>query len=199
MIFEFEITSEENADFSRLIKIKEDQTFLDLHKAIQRAVGYDDSQMASFYTIDKHGERDREITLFEMSEDEEELETFVMDVTKIREIIKGKIDSLLYVYDFFSDRYFNVSLVEKSDEEGIKYPVCTLCLGDAPEQSSDDEDSFMSSKSKYDDEDDDMFMNEELAYKKSSKKKDYYDDPYLMDDLDDGFEYENIDDYEDLL
>ena len=184
MIFEFEITSTESADFSRLIKIKEDQTFLELHNAIQRCVGYDDSQLASFYILDAMGQRNKEISLFEMADEEDEIDNFVMDVTMIKEAFKGDEKSLVYVFDFFGDRFFTLSLVDKSAEELIDYPICTLCLGDAPEQISEDQS---------------LFMEEEIADKKSDKIDDYLNDPYLMDEPDENVEFENLDDYQDIL
>lgn len=184
MVYEFEITSEEKADFSRMIKIKEDQTFLELHNAIQSSVGYDDTQMASFYTIDSLGMRSKEVSLFEMSDDDNDIDAFVMDVTMIREVVNEKNKTLVYVFDFFGDRSFTINFIGEEDEEVIKYPVCTLCVGDAPEQLGADQD---------------LFATEEPAAKKPMTADDYLNDPYLMDDEDDGIKFESLDDFQDIL
>lgn len=229
MVYEFEITSEEKEDFSRMIKIKEDQTFLELHEAIQSSVGYDSSQLASFYTLDARGMRNVEVSLFEMEDEDSDVETYVMDVTMIKEIINTKKKKLLYVYDFFGDRSFTISLIGTEDEEVVDYPVCTFCEGDAPIQVSEDEDDDFENEEedRYDDEeedflDDDFYGNDDLddeedifvgkkvskakvAPLKKVKKSSSFDDdrdPYMLDDdmdFDSDMHFENLDDYDDIL
>ncbi len=47
-VYRFKVSFEEHEDISREIEIRSDQTFEDLHNAIQQAVGFDASQPASF-------------------------------------------------------------------------------------------------------------------------------------------------------
>ena len=49
MICVFEISSSETPDFKRLIHISADNSFEDLHDIIQNSVGFDHSQLASFF------------------------------------------------------------------------------------------------------------------------------------------------------
>ena len=182
MIYKFEITSEEKSDFSMMIKIKEDQTFLELHEKIQSSVEYDASQLASFYTIDSLGLRNKEVSLFEMEDEASKVETYVMDVTMIREIVNEKNKQIVYVFDFFGDRSFTINWIGEENEEKINYPVCTLLEGEAPMQL-----------------DSDLFTEDELETPKKSSD-DYLNDPYLMEmDDESNVKFESLDDYQDIL
>ena len=66
MIYRFTIISDEVDDFLREIQIDPDNTFLDLHKAIAKSVGYSDDQMTSFFICDDSWEKEKVITLEEM-------------------------------------------------------------------------------------------------------------------------------------
>ena len=184
MVYVFRITSEEKEDFIIEVKIKSDQTFLKFHNVIQECVGYDASQIASFYSIDSHGDREKEVALFEMSSEEEELDVMVMDVTMIRELVDEKHKELLYLYDFFSDRYFNIELLttekEKSD---VSYPLCSLVSGEAPKQILLDEIEMFKGNSK------------SFAFEDKDLYGEFMDD----DDEDDDVQFENLDDYTDIL
>ncbi|MCK4663546.1 MAG: hypothetical protein KAT68_11815 [Bacteroidales bacterium] len=134
MIYKFRILSSENADFLRDIEINSEQTFLDFHNAIQQSVGYDNSQLASFFLTNEKWEKEREITLMEMEQDDD-YSKIVMDVSPISEFIKDEKQKLLYVFDFFAERAFFIKLIEiKNASTNIKYPVCTNIVGNAPSQ-----------------------------------------------------------------
>lgn len=186
MVYIFEIIDKDCESFTRVVKIKSEQTFLELHKLIQKSVGYDNKQLASFYTVDTLGMRNLEISLFEMSDEDDELEVLVMDVTMIREIVDGKHHKLIYVYDFFGDRYFDLSLVGTEKEESLTYPMCTLSEGDAPKQISEDED---------------LFINEVPSTAKKKEVDPYADilEEYKDDAGDSDVTFESLDDYNDIL
>lgn len=188
MIYKFRIGSQENEDFVREIEIDGEQTFLDLHNAIQKSTNYDNSQMASFYLIDKMGQRGKEIALFEMSSAEEELDVVVMDVAMIREFSSTRHPNLEYVFDFFSDRYFNVELTGTYKSlQGAKYPFCSLSEGEAPQQIIIDAENM-----------EDLDLGElEADTKPQSSASDYLNE--IDDDLNEGPQFENLDDYEDIL
>ncbi len=178
MIYKFRVISEEEEDFFRDIEIKSDQTFLDLHNAIQDAVGYDKSQMASFFLSDDAWDKGMEISLINMTDEEEDMQIiYSMDVTIISDFVTNKDINLIYVFDFFSERDFHIELVEKSDEEGLTtYPVCTETYGDAPEQIK--------------------IVDVNLDDILDSGVSDSYSEDINSDDED---IFENLDDYEDLV
>lgn len=185
MIYKFRIQSQENQEFVREIEIDGEQTFLDLHHSIQESTHYDSSQMASFYILDANGERTQEIALFEMSSEEEELDVVVMDVAMIREFVSKRNSSLSYVFDFFSDRYFQIKLMGTYPPiPGVKYPFCSLSEQEAPQQIVVNAEDF---------EADEIYTNP------VDKSK---DDDFLQDfdeQIDEGPQFENLDDFQDLL
>lgn len=189
MIYRFKITSPENNDFISEIDIHKEQTWLDLHNIIQKSVGYDSSQMASFYRMEADGTRGMEIALFEMNtgDEDDDMNVVAMDVAVIREFSSLKQADFIYVFDFFSDRYFNIRLtavdVEKTAEN---YPVCSSIKGEVPQQMLIDAENF-----------------ENLILEQPQQKVYETADDYLGDFEDEfggeGVQFENLDDYEDLL
>nr|WP_320120601.1 hypothetical protein [uncultured Marinifilum sp.] len=191
MIYKFRITSSEVEGFVREIEINHEQTYLEFHNAIQKAIEYDNSQMASFYQIGATGERGLEIALFEMNtEDDDNMNVVPMDVAMIREFVSSEKPNLIYVFDFFSDRYFNIELIEKGIAKSrTKYPKCSLSKNDAPEQIKMDAENFEG-------------LDLNIGELDSSSKKEKTADDYLADfddNLNDGPEFESLDDYEDIL
>ena len=133
MNYRFEISLPNSSDFRCEIAISGDQTFQQLHDKIIEVLGYDSSQMASFYTLDKMGNRVKEIALMEMSTDDEEANTLVMDVTLIREIVNASCIELEYVYDFFAIQYLKVEYAgEYIGDSADVLPLCVYCEGELP-------------------------------------------------------------------
>jgi len=191
MIYKFKITSSEVEEFVREIEINHEQTYLEFHNKIQQTIGYDNSQMASFYQIESTGERGLEIALFEMNtEEDDDMNIVPMDVAMMREFVSSKRPELIYVFDFFSDRHFNVELIEKGiTKSKDKYPKCTLSEGDAPEQIKIDAENFEG-------------LGLDLGEFDANQKKEKTADDYLADfndNLNDGPEFESLDDYDDIL
>lgn len=59
MVYKFVIISDEVDDFFREIQIDSEATFLDLHNAILKSVGYPDDQMTSFFLCEDNWENVR--------------------------------------------------------------------------------------------------------------------------------------------
>jgi len=134
MVLKFRLISNEQDDFIRDIEILDDQTFLQLHEAIQDNLDFDKSQIASFFTCNQQWEKEQEITLFELSE-EEAAKVLVMDSTNIGDYLKETHDKMIYVYDVFNERLFFIELVEILKQDSSKtYPNCSFEKGQAPEQ-----------------------------------------------------------------
>lgn len=188
MIYKFSIRSEENEDFIREIEIDGDQTFLDLHNTIQKSTNYDNSQIASFYLLDNQGQRGKEIALFEMSSSEEELDIAVMDVALIREFSSLNSPRMEYVFDFFSNRSFQIELTGTYKAlQGTKYPFCSLSEGDAPQQIIIDTETM------------EEFDPEEIKPISTGKLSNFNLPDEFEDDINEGPAFENLDDYEDIL
>lgn len=205
MNYRFEISLPNSSDFRCEIAISGEQTFQEFHDKIIEVLGYDSSQMASFYTLDKLGNRVKEIALMDMSADDEENTTLVMDATRIGEVINASCIELEYVYDFFNNKYFKVEYAGEyiADSADI-LPVCLYCDGDIPEQMSyEGEDKWEFEKS--DEDYDDSFMEE--FSNDYTDTEDYAEEEEGFDDGDDfgggrakyDDRYESIDDYIDKL
>lgn len=134
MIYKFRLLSDEQDDFIRDFEVRSDQTFYDFHNAIQNNCDYDTSQIASFFLCNNEWEKQKEITLFELSE-ESFNGSVVMDRSKFSDYITGLRQKLLYVFDFFNERAFFIEVVGIRDEVASKsYPICTLTQGLPPVQ-----------------------------------------------------------------
>jgi hypothetical protein len=183
MIYKFRIHFEENDKFSMDIEIKSTQTFFDLHCAIQEEAEWDNSQLASFFVCNDYWERDQEISLLDMS-DGENAKPVVMDTAVIKDYIKELKQKLVYVFDFFSDRYFFIELIDIKQENLKKhFPVCSGFTGEVPQQikfskTKASKNLFMN---EFDNENDDFYdENEEDEFDEDLDKdldeNEYYDD-----------------------
>jgi hypothetical protein len=134
MIYKFRIRSDENKKFLMEIEIRPDQTFYALHEIIQHEAEYDNSQLASFYLVNDRWEKQKEITLLDMSQGSNP-DILVMDQIKLSKYLTKEKQKLMYVFDFFSERGFYIELSEILDSSSHrKFPVCTVFQGDAPPQ-----------------------------------------------------------------
>ena len=142
MDYRFEISLPNSSDFRCEIAVGGEQTFQQFHDKIVETLNYDSSQMASFFTLDRMGNRVKEIALMDMAVEDEESENLVMDNTKISDIIKPGCLELEYVYDFFSNKYYKVEYAgEYIRDSSDVMPVCIACEGDIPEQFSYNEEN----------------------------------------------------------
>jgi hypothetical protein len=134
VVYTFRMISNEEDDFQRDFEIRADHTFFDLHLAIQKNLGYDKSQMASFVLTNDKWERETEITLFDMSDEPSE-DALIMDKVSVGKICIHRKQKLLYIFDFFSDRCFFIELVKIEDADPhVTYPKCILAKGKIPVQ-----------------------------------------------------------------
>lgn len=171
MNYRFELTSPECPDFKCEMVVGAEQTFQQFHDKIVETMKYDPSQMASFYSLDRAGNRVKEISLMDMSDDEEDdeesgekTETLVMDVTTIREVVNASCIELDYVFDLLGNRYLRVEYVGRGESDGEEVPACLLCVGEKPKQMQFDE-------------------NEKWGFERPEEK---YDEGF-MDEYPDGF------------
>jgi len=189
-IFKLKITSPEKDDFLMEIEMNNEGTYLELHNTIQQALAYDNTQMASFFQISDMGERGKEVALFEMSSDDDDNVNIVaMDVAMIREFLSKENPQMIYVFDFFSDRYFNIELID-TERRRVAVDTPKICTyeGEAPEQIVMSFDGL------------DELDLDGVDLKSATKKNTDFD---FMDEFDDDIEngpkFENLDDYEDIL
>ena len=148
MIFRFRVVLDNDTkeDIFRDIEIRNTDSLEDLHNVITQSFGFDGSEMASFYLSDDEWNQGEEISLFDVSEGDTDIQ--LMSQTTIDSVVSESRTKLLYIYDFLSMWTFMVELGEIVEEaQGTDYPnllfVHGQVPGDAPEKvfeakSSDD-------------------------------------------------------------
>ena len=115
MIYLFRIISDEDQEFYRDLVIDGTDTFLEFHHSLQENLGFDPSQLASFFITNEMWEKQQEITLIDMIQ-EPGLSSVTMDQVTVEEYITDESQRMIYVFDFFSERAFFIELLEKSDQ-----------------------------------------------------------------------------------
>lgn len=136
MIFKFGIVSDGAENFKREIQIDARATFLDLKNAICDSVGYDKTQMDSFFTCDSSWEKEKEITYEDMGLDSDQ-DVWLMDDAVLEDFIDDEGQRLLFVFDYMTDRAMYMEMTELIPGKTLKDPVCSLSLGQAPAQTVD--------------------------------------------------------------
>lgn len=172
MIIKFRLISGESEDFVRDIEIFSDNSFEELHKAIQTACDYDSTMMSTFYLSNTNWDKLQEVAESKMDE-EFQTDVLLMNETKLSHFEPHKGQRYIYIFDFFSIRYFFIEIVnirsKSNDDNNLEFPICTLSHGKAPKQVYIDD----SIPEDFDDED----------------PEDFFDNP-------EEFGFDNIDDYD---
>ena len=138
MIYKFVITTDEVANFSRVIEINSDATFLEFNNAILDSVNYTKDQITSFFTCGRHWDMETEITLTDMDNNPEN-DSYLMETTFLDEFVKDEGDKLIYLFDQILERAFYIKLEEIKSGE-VDQPVCVQKTGKAPKQESTEDD-----------------------------------------------------------
>jgi len=155
MIYLFRIISDENPNFHRDLVSDGSDTFLDFHKVLQEDLGYDASQLASFFICNENWEKQQEITLIDMMQDPG-VETLTMEAVTLEEYLVGLNQRMIYVFDFFSERAFFIELIELSDQQSRRQtPFVADAKEDPPPQLALDKllDDVNLDEAAYEDED----------------------------------------------
>ena len=132
MIFVFEVSSTETPEFRRLIHINPEQTFDDFHQVLQRTSNFDHSQLASFFLTDDLWRKKIEITSLDSGKSTPTL--ISMRLAKLNSHLSKVGQRLIYVFDYFNDRYLNIELKELHMKNDLKEPFVAYEKGVAPSQ-----------------------------------------------------------------
>ncbi len=131
-VFTFRMLSGDDDGFVRDFEVRDDQTLLELHQAIQENLGFDPGIMSSFFSTGDTWEKEEEFPLMNMTGEEG---TRTMENTKVGDLVSGKEDKLLYLYDYLSNRGFFLEVVAvAAPSPQTTYPRCTRAEGDPPQQ-----------------------------------------------------------------
>ncbi len=132
MIYSFKITSQETTNFYLEVQLDEKHTFFELHLAIQKSLGFESHQLASFFVSDTHWRKLKEISMLDLGLNGPAY--LIMQKTKLSDLIESKDQKLIYTFDFFNDRSFYLELTGIIMERNLNEPLVTLKQGDAPVQ-----------------------------------------------------------------
>lgn len=127
IVYRFRVIFEEVDDVERFIEIKAGQTFLELHQAIQDAIGFDNSKPASFYISGDSWRMGQEIST-------EEGRGVPMKDARLNQFVNDPHQRFIYVSDFESNWTLRVQLVKISKADNSEYPMLVKAKGEAPKQ-----------------------------------------------------------------
>lgn len=129
LVYRFNVIFEDEEDVLRVIDIQANQTFLDLHNAIQKAIGFDGTKQASFYMSSDHWRKGKEISL------EGRKETPRMEKAVLNAYIMDPHQKIVYISDYDEEWTLRVSLTRiLQSESGKTYPSLFKSVGEAPKQ-----------------------------------------------------------------
>lgn len=135
-VYKFRLLFDEVEDFVRDYEILSNQTFEDFHNIIVKTInGLNNLELASFYTTDRKWEKTQEITLIDMSdnEDSEENRPLIMSNAILSNFIDDPHQRMIYEYDFLLLKTFYIELLKVTEENPkITYPICTHSVGELP-------------------------------------------------------------------
>lgn len=135
MVYRFLMLSDENDFFRREIQIDSEATFLDLNNFILDSLAYSKAELTTFYLCDDEWNKGQEITLMDMGMPSD-YDSYLMETTRLEELLEDKGDRLLFVFDMLSERAFFMELAELIPGKSLATPQVTLAEGKAPEQTS---------------------------------------------------------------
>jgi hypothetical protein len=170
MIYTFLLVSDEVDDFVRIINIDADASFTDLHQAILASVDYKDDQITSFFTCNENWEKEKEITMMDMSIGNEDVS--LMKDTVLKTMIEQENQRMLYVFDPLAERVFFLELSKITPSKNLKAPLCSHSEGEAPQQIKGINELLLASSQDFQETDE---LYEGLSY---------HDDDLMMDDID---------------
>lgn len=134
-VYKFKLTFEDYEDTYRVIEIRSNQTFLELHKIILESISFDDKQLASFYMSNDSWRKLQEITLEDMTDDPEN-PIPEMNSSKLSKYINDPHQKIIYVYDFMALWTMHLELfgIEVKENPKFTYPRIGKTVGLAPKQ-----------------------------------------------------------------
>lgn len=176
------LDSEKKEEVFRDIVIDRNDTFERFYKAIIASFNFEGNQLASFYMSNDEWDKGFEITLMDMSFDEDMIEPCaVMSEQKLVDFVKEADQKIILVHDFARMWIFLIELIDIVKED-ITEPMVALSMGMAPP-----EDSKM------------MDLSEDFDEDFDGGFEDDYDDDEFGSEFEDGYnedDYGNYDEYD---
>lgn len=143
-VYRFRAVFEDNEDVVREIEIQGKQTYLQLHAAIQEAIGFDSSKEASFFMSDDYWRKGMEITTRNLVQDDDDDDDYrrpkknpvkACKEVRIADVIDDPHQKIIYIFDPAVKWTLMIELVRiVQDEPKVVYPRTVKSSGVAPKQ-----------------------------------------------------------------
>ncbi len=131
-IYRFRVSFEDYDEIIREIDVLSKHTFLDLHFAIQKALGYDPEKPSSFFISNDQWKKGEEFTYLP-SDQKLKKGALLMENTRLNKHIDDPHQKFYYTYNFERPFDFHVQLIKiLKEEEGKEYPSLFKSIGKAP-------------------------------------------------------------------
>jgi hypothetical protein len=85
MVYHFQISSQESQKFRLDVKLDEHHSFFDLHTIIQKSLGFESHQLASFFISDKKWLKLKEVSMLDLGVNGAAF--YIMQKTKLVDLI----------------------------------------------------------------------------------------------------------------
>lgn len=143
-VYRFRIAFEDQEDVVREIEILGKQSFGDLHRAIQEAIGFDNSKDASFFMSDDYWRKGQEITNRKLQSNDDDDDDYrgrkkvtakPMNTSRVSDFIDDPHQKIVYEFDPAVKWTLMIELVRIiSEEPKANYPRNVKSVGTAPKQ-----------------------------------------------------------------
>lgn len=134
MIYRFKLVSDEVNNFSRVIDINSDGTFLELRDAILDSVGYSHDNIDSFFLCTDEWEKQEEIMHEDLGLHPSDKDTWLMSETRLDELIEDTGQKLVFLFDNLAGRAFFMELKKIVAGKSLPTPECSQSVGKPPKQ-----------------------------------------------------------------
>ena len=132
MIYKFQIVSQESQNFRLEVALDEKHSFFDFHTIIQKSVGFESHQLASFFVSSKKWKKLVEISMLDLGINGAAF--YIMQKTKLSDLLNSEGQQLIYTFDFLNDRSFFIELTGIIMGRNLNEPLVALKEGDTPVQ-----------------------------------------------------------------
>jgi hypothetical protein len=133
-VYRFKVYFEDDENVFREIEIKAAQTFEDLHKAIQKAINFDDAHPASFFISNDTWRKGKEIKLLRDKKVEVKKELW-MHEAKIAPFVEDPHQKIIYEFDPQNASWtIFLELMKILPDSPVSYPRVNKSVGNPPPQ-----------------------------------------------------------------
>jgi hypothetical protein len=128
-VFKIRVVADTEEDIFIDIKAVKECKLITIHNLLIKAFDLDNKEMASFYFSNNNWDKGEEITLFNMSIEEEEQVTKSMEDTALESLYENGIVKLLYLHDFLNLNIFYLEFLESDHSNMNEIAKITHQLG----------------------------------------------------------------------